>query len=392
MKWLTAGESHGPAISAIIEGVPPGLALTSTHIDIELDRRRQGYGRGKRMKIENDKVEILSGVRHGYTLGSPIHLLIRNRDHENWLEAMSVSPVKKVDDPQKVYRPRPGHADLAGMLKYRFDDARNVLERASARETAMRVAVGAVAKKFLKEFKIEIASHTVELAGVKVPAAEISRLRSKNINEIADKSDTRCLSPDYSEKMIDRIDELKSKGDTCGGICEIIGKNIIAGLGSYVHWDRKLDAKLADILMSIQAVKGVEVGLGFASANLPGSKVHDEIAYENGILCRLSNNAGGIEGGMTNGEDLIIRVAMKPISTLKKKLRSINVHTKEEEKAHFERSDITAVAACGVVAEAAVASVLMETFLEKFGSDHLEEIKDNFRRYKKYIDSFAKDN
>lgn len=385
MKWITAGESHGRAISAIIEGVPAGLTLSTEEINIELTRRMQGHGRGGRMKIESDHIEILSGVRHGLTLGSPIQLLIPNKDFANWRGAMGVEKSKSRKSKESIHRPRPGHADLAGMLKYDFDDARNVLERASARETAMRVAVGSVARKFLKEFNVTIASHVIAIGEISLPEDEIASLRTEDINSVAEKSSVRCLSDKYTKKMVNHIDKTGAAGDTCGGICEIVAKKLPIGLGSHVHWDRKLDGRIAAVMMSIPAVKGVEIGIGFSSASFPGSAVHDEITYLGSQLKRLSNNAGGLEGGITNGEDIIIRVAMKPISTLKKPLKSVNLKNKNEEKAHFERSDVTAVPACGVVAEAGLALVLMEAFLEKFGCDSLAEIKRNYENYIEYL-------
>lgn len=385
MKWITAGESHGQAISAIIEGVPAGVALSAEDINIELSRRMQGHGRGGRMKIESDQIEILSGVRHGLTLGTPIQLMIPNKDFANWREVMAIEKNKSHKSEKSIHRPRPGHADLAGMLKYDFDDARNVLERASARETAMRVAVGSIARKFLNEFEVTIASHVIAIGEISLPEKEIAGLRIKDINSVAEKSSVRCLSEKYTKKMVNHIDKTGSAGDTCGGICEIVAKKLPIGLGSHVHWDRKLDGRIAAVMMSIPAVKGIEMGIGFSSASLPGSAVHDEITYLDGRLKRLSNNAGGLEGGMTNGENIIIRVAMKPISTLKKPLKSVNLKNKNEEKAHFERSDVTAVPACGVVAEAGLALVLMEAFLEKFGCDSLAEIKRNYENYIEYL-------
>lgn len=387
MRWLTSGESHGPAISAIIEGVPSGLYVTSEDINVELHRRMLGYGRGDRMKIESDNIEILGGIRHGYTLGSPIHLLIRNEDHVNWLDSMSVAPVDRVKDDKKINRPRPGHADLPGLIKYRFDDARNVLERASARETTMRVAVGAIAKKFFKEFNIEFGSHVVRMGEIVVPEEILQGLRKKSINAEADSSLVRCLSSEYSNKMIQLIDRLAKEGDTSGGVCEVVVKNLPPGLGSYVHWDRKLDGLLSAALMSIQAVKGVEFGLGFKASELPGSAVHDQLEYRDDKIYRLSNNAGGLEGGMTNGEDLIVRLAMKPLSTLRKTLKSINLDKKENESAHFERADIAAIGACGVVAEAGTACTLMESFLDKFGRDNLAEIRENYTHFQEYLRS-----
>lgn len=383
MRWLTAGESHGKAISAIIEGVPAGLTIDFESINKELKRRMQGYGRGKRMQIESDNIEILSGVRHGFSMGSPIQCVIWNRDYENWEEVMSVSGTN--DNSRSISRPRPGHADFAGMLKYNFNDARNVLERASARETAMRVAVGAIAKLFLKEFGITVASHVIGMGEIKVPEHQLMGLRESNINDIADKSPVRCLSTEHSKQMMALIDLRKESGDTSGGVSEIVIKGLIPGLGTYVQWDKKLDGRLAGALMSIQAIKGVEVGLGFRAAELPGSKVHDEIIMTDNTISRTGNNSGGIEGGMSNGEDIILRFAMKPISTLKMPLKSVDMKTKEIKSAHYERSDVAAVAASSIVGEAVCATEIMQVFLEKFGEDSLSEIKENYKNYTEYL-------
>jgi chorismate synthase len=383
-RWLTAGESHGPAISAIIEGVPSGLPLLAADINRQLQRRQLGYGRGGRMKIESDQVIITAGVRHGLCTGGPIHLQVVNRDFANWQEEMAIAPPEGNGDGRKITRPRPGHADLAGMIKYRFNDARNVLERASARETTMRVAVGAVARQLLRHIGMEIGSHVVAMGEVAVAEEKLTALRKGAINKIADASPVRCLDDETGAKMVALIEARRKAGDTSGGIIEVVMKNPPIGLGSYVHWDQKLDARLAAALISIQAVKGVEVGLGFASAALPGSQVHDEMAYENGRITRLRNHAGGFEGGMTNGEDILLRLAMKPISTMRKALRSVNVEAQTNEQAHFERADVAAVAACGVVAEAVTCSELARAVVEKYGGDSLTELSENFTRAQAY--------
>jgi chorismate synthase len=337
------------------------------------------------MEIESDEIEILSGLRHGYTLGSPLQLLIKNRDFENWRRVMSVVPVDE-SEYKKIHRPRPGHADLAGMLKYHTDDARDILERASARETAMRTALGAIARIFLENFDITVASHVIRMGESAVPEEMLEELRKKDINALADKSPVRCLSEKHGAEMVELIDKAKASGDTVGGVCEVVIKGVPPGIGSHTQWDRKLDGRFAQSLMSIQAVKGVEVGIGFGAAALPGSKVHDEIIVEQGKISRSANNSGGIEGGMSNGENIVLRAAMKPIATLGKPLRSVNMKTGEEEKAHYERSDIAAVAACGVIAESVCALTLMEAMLEKFGGDHMKEISAAYERYTEEIE------
>jgi chorismate synthase len=375
IRYLTAGESHGPGLVSIVEGLPANLELNLERINHELFRRQQGYGRGRRQQIERDKIEILSGVRFKKTLGSPVSFLLRNKDWKNWTEIMAIAEgVSK----KEVTKPRPGHADLAGAMKYDFADMRNVLERSSARETAMRVAAGAFAKELLYTFNILVQSHVIELGPIK--AKNVSPNVS-NISEEADKSQVRCLDKDAEQKMIAFIDQAKEEGDTAGGIIEVVIKNIPPGLGSYVQWDRKLDAQLAFTLMSIQAVKGVEVGMGFDTARTPGSKVHDEILYSDNKFSRKTNNAGGIEGGMSTGDDIILHLAMKPIPTLMKPLASVDIKTKEAYTAHVERSDVTAVPACSVIAEAAVAPVLANAFLEKFGTDTIEDIQSSYAAY-----------
>jgi len=379
-RYLTAGESHGPQLSAIIEGLPAGVRLLADSVNLDLARRQQGYGRGGRMKIEKDTVDLLSGVRWGETLGSPITLVVKNRDWENWLEKMSPLPEHR-DDSSAVTRPRPGHADLSGVLKYHLDDVRNVLERSSARETAVRVAVGGVAKALLAEFGIRIGGFVTEVGGVtaSAPQEPIEQLWLR-----ASESEMFCCDPLAEEKMKLEIDSAKDSGDTLGGVVEVQVLGVPSGLGSYVHWDRKLDARLAMALMSIQAIKGVEVGIGFESARRPGSQVHDEISYKDGY-CRDTNNAGGIEGGMTNGEPIILRAAMKPIPTLYKPLRSVDMRTHEAFEATVERSDTCAVPAALVVAEAVVAIEIANALLEKFGGDSVVEVKRNIEGYLEQI-------
>jgi chorismate synthase len=379
-RFLTAGESHGEALTAVIEGVPAGLPLTAEDIDRDLARRQRGYGRGGRMKIEQDQVRILSGVRWGRTLGSPITLQIANRDWENWKATMAVAPPEPGAAPRQVTRPRPGHADLAGAMKYGHRDIRNVLERSSARETTARVAVAGVARRLLAEFGIRILSHVVEIGGVRVPPD--LTLAWDELARRAEASEVRCAHPATEAAMIAAIDEARSKGDTLGGVFEVIALGCPVGLGSYVHWDRRLDGRLAQALCSIQAVKGCEFGLGFETARRPGSAVHDEILFDaDHGFARTTNNAGGLEGGVTNGQPLVVRAAMKPLSTLRRPLRSVDVATKEPVEAVVERSDVCAVPAAGVVGEAMVAIVLANAFLEKFGGDSLEEIRRNHAGY-----------
>ncbi len=375
IRYLTAGESHGPGLVSIVEGLPANLELNLERLNHELFRRQQGYGRGRRQQIEQDKIEILSGVRFKKTLGSPVSFLLRNKDWKNWTDIMAIG---EGTSKKEVTKPRPGHADLAGAMKYDFADMRNVLERSSARETAMRVAAGAFAKELLYAFNISVQSHVIELGPVKAKSVcpNIS-----NISEEADKSPVRCLDKDAQQEMIAFIDQAKEEGDTAGGIIEVVIKNTPPGLGSYVQWDRKLDAQLAFALMSIQAVKGVEVGMGFDAARTPGSKVHDEILYSDNKFSRKTNNAGGIEGGMSTGDDIVLRLAMKPIPTLMKPLASVDIKTKEAYTAHVERSDVTAVPACSVIAEAVVAPVLANAFLEKFGTDTMEDIQSSYAAY-----------
>ncbi len=384
LRFTTAGESHGPALVSILEGMVAGLPLVAADIDHELARRQQGYGRGRRMKIESDQAEILSGVRAGATLGSPIALLIRNLDWKNWQEIMDPAP--REGDPARkrsVTRPRPGHADLAGMLKYDREDARDVLERASARETTARVAAGAVCRRLLAEFGITLGSHVVHLGGVD---AKRPPSLPANLNAAADSSALRTLDPEAERAMIERIDAAKAEGNTLGGIAEVVCDGVPVGLGSHVSWDRKLDGRLAAALMSIPAVKAVEIGLGLECARLRGSEVHDEIDADEsrpraGRVRRRSNRAGGLEGGITTGEQLVLRVAMKPISTLMRPLATIDMQSRQPASAQAERSDVTAVPAMGVIAEAMTAFVVADALLEKFGGDSLGETRRNFDGY-----------
>ncbi len=390
IKFSTAGESHGPALLSVIEGLPAGLPLLAEHVDKELARRQQGYGRGRRMQIEQDRVEFLSGVRAGETLGSPIAMLIRNRDWKNWEEIMDPAPrAGDATDGRKrqVTRVRPGHADLTGVLKYDREDARDILERASARETTARVAAGAVAKRLLAEFGVTIGSHLVHLGGIE---ADRPQEMPSDINAVADQSPLRTLDRNAEALMIARIDVAKEDGNTLGGICEVVVDGLPVGLGSHVSWDRKLDGRLAGAMLSIPAVKGAEIGLGFETARRVGSEVHDEIELapnrpRTGNVRRKTNRAGGLEGGMTTGEPLVIRVAMKPISTLMRPLGTVDTKTAAPAEASVERSDVTAVPAMGVIAEAMAALVLANAFVEKFGGDSLAEIRRNYDAYIAHI-------
>ena len=388
MRYLTAGESHGPRLTAIIEGVPAGLPLSEEDINKELKRRQGGYGRGARMKIESDRVEITSGVRHGLTMGSPITLNVTNLDHQKWLEIMNVAPVEeKKKNLRKITKPRPGHADLVGGIKYRFDDLRNSLERSSARETTMRVAVGAVAKRILEEIGLEVASHIVNFGGIEIAIPE--NLTVSEIKEKAAKSEVSIVVPEQEEAVKAYIDQVKKDGDTIGGIVETLVGGVPVGLGSYVQWDKKLDAKIAQGVLSINAFKGVEFGLGFEAGRLKGSQVMDEIIWsEEAGYTRRTNNLGGFEGGMTNGEPILVRGVMKPIPTLYKPLMSVDIETHEPYKATVERSDPTALPAAGVVMEAVVATVLATEVLEKFSSDNLEELKEAVAKHRDFTKNF----
>ncbi len=384
LRFTTAGESHGKALVVIVEGVPAGLPVTAAPIDHELGRRMQGYGRGARMKIEQDRIEWLSGVRGGETLGSPIAMLIRNRDWENWEDVMAAEGTPGDLRRRRVVRPRPGHADLVGVLKYDRVDARDILERASARETAARVAAGAVARCLLEAFGIEVGSHVISLGGIRATPPDPL---PQPLNAASDTSPVRTLDAVAEPQMIARIDQAKRDGDTLGGEVEVVATGVPVGLGSHVSWDRKLDGRLAAILMSIPAVKGVAIGLGFEAARRPGSAVHDAIVKDDiagrrgGGFGRVGNNAGGLEGGITTGAPLVAHVAMKPISTLMSPLRTVNLVTGGAAQAQSERSDVTAVPAMGVIAEASVALVVADAMLEKFGGDSLDEMRRNFEGY-----------
>ena len=382
IRFLTSGESHGQGLSIIIEGIPAGLPLSEDYIQKDLARRQKGYGRGGRMKIEKDRALIKSGVRHGVTLGSPIGLWIQNRDWENWQEVMAVEAVN--GEVKKVTRLRPGHADMPGILKYKQDDVRNILERASARETAARVAVGAVCRALLSELSIEIHSNTLSIAGHGVKNTMPEEWG------VVEESVVRCHEPDVERRMIEAIDSAKESGDTVGGVFQVVASGAPIGLGSHVHWDRKLDANLAQAMMSINAVKGVEIGPGFEQARLFGSLVHDVIEPFDGTRerrwRRISNRAGGIEGGMSNGEDIVVRVAIKPISTLAKPLPSVDLATGEKIQAHYERSDVCQAPPGGIVGEAMMAIVLADAVMEKFGGDHVEETVRNCMSYKETVE------
>lgn len=367
LRYFTAGESHGQCLVAILEGLPAGLKLDSDAINRDLARRQKGYGRGGRMRLETDQVEIVAGTRKDETIGSPLTLVVMNKD-------------AKINELPPVTKPRPGHADLAGVIKYDREDARDILERASARETTMRVAVGAVCKQLLAEVGIEVAGHLVSLGPV---TATTDGLTLQQIRDRSEASETRCADPEAEKKMIEAIDAAKAQGDTLGGIFEVIATGLPIGLGSHAQWDRKLDANIARALMSIQAIKGVETGIGFEAARRFGSQVHDEILpAEQGVFTRASNNAGGFEGGMTNGQPVVVRAAMKPLSTLMKPMRSVDIKTQEEVKATVERSDVCAAPAAAVIGEAVVAIELAVALLDKFGGDSVRELKRNVESYR----------
>jgi chorismate synthase len=393
LTYLTAGESHGPQLTAVIDGFPAGFHVDIEHINHQLARRQGGYGRGGRMEIEQDEVEVVSGIRGGYTMGGPITLVIHNKDWENWIEIMH--PINPVSDDLSLKkkrlgfettRPRPGHADLAGAIKYNHYDLRNVLERASARETAARVALGALARQLLEHFHVESASHVVQIGPVRLPDG-YNPTNLKSIIELSEKSEVRCIDRETEQKMIEAIKLAKKARDSLGGVVEIIVRGLPIGLGSYSQWYRRLDARLAGAMMAIQSVKGVEIGLGFAAGSKQGSEVHDEIFYDphgdpaKKKFYRKTNNAGGLEGGITNGEDIVMRVAGKPISTLNQPLKTIDVKTKEPAEAMVERSDNCVIPALAVICENVAALVLADAFLEKFGADNLAEIERNYKAF-----------
>ncbi|PFN26568.1 chorismate synthase [Bacillus cereus] len=390
MRYITAGESHGPQLTTILEGVPAGLSLVADDINEELARRQKGYGRGRRMQIETDQVQIVSGVRHGETLGSPIALVVENRDFAHWTKIMGAEPLTEQEEKEmkrKVTKPRPGHADLNGAIKYGHRDMRNVLERSSARETTVRVAAGAVAKKVLAELGIKVAGHVIEIGGVQ--AKEITYSSIEELKSITEESPVRCLDEEAGKQMMKAIDDAKANGDSIGGIVEVVVEGMPIGVGSYVHYDRKLDAKLAAAIMSINAFKGVEIGIGFEAAHRPGSEVHDEILWneEHGYT-RKTNNAGGLEGGMTTGMPIVVRGVMKPIPTLYKPLQSVDIDTKEVFTASIERSDSCAVPAASVVAEAVVAWELATALIEQFGLDRIDLIRENIEKHNEYARGF----
>jgi len=385
IRFLTAGESHGRGLVCIIEGLPANLELSSEYINRELERRQRGYGRGGRMKIEKDRVQILSGVRFGKTLGGPIALFIENKDWDNWKEKMAVEG-ERPETAVPFTRPRPGHADLAGGIKYNQRDLRNVLERASARETACRVALGAVCKRFLEELGVFVGSYVVSIGTVSPPIEEQDLIKR---HKLAEQSELRFPDPSKDKDFVELINRAKEMGESLGGVFEVFAVGVPPGLGSHVHWDRKLDGRIAQAMMSIQAIKGVEIGLGFEASKRFGSEVHDEIGYREGEgYFRYSNNLGGLEGGITNGMPIIVRCAMKPIPTLTRPLRSVDVLTKEEVRAGKERTDVVAVPAASVVGESALALVLADAFLEKLGGDFMEEIKERYRIYLEHVKSF----
>ncbi|GHD39828.1 chorismate synthase [Mycetocola manganoxydans] len=383
LRWLTAGESHGPELIAIVEGLPAGVPVSLDAIRADLARRKLGYGRGSRMKFEQDELNISGGVRHGYSLGSPVAVRIGNTEWPKWVEVMNPEPVEETEKSRgrsaPLTRPRPGHADLVGMQKYNFDEARPILERASARETAARVALGAVARGFLAELGITLVSHTLSIGPIRVP--EDAALPTPADVDVLDTDPLRCFDPATSERMVAEVDAAKKDGDTLGGIVEVLAYGLPPGLGSHVHWDRRLDGQLAQALMGIQAIKGVEVGDGFLTTTRRGSAAHDELFAINDEIVRSSDKAGGTEGGMSTGTVLRVRAGMKPIATVPHSLRTIDVTTGEAAGAHHQRSDVCAVPAAGVVAEAMVALVLANSVLEKFGGDSIDETRRNLQSY-----------
>jgi chorismate synthase len=382
ITFLTAGESHGRGLLGILDGLPAGLEISENYIGSHLARRQMGHGRGGRMKIEKDFGEIWCGVRHGKTLGAPVGILVKNKDWENWTKKMSVSPVNT--EIRTVTLPRPGHADLAGIQKYGFDDIRNVLERSSARETTMRVALGSVCRKLLEDVGIEVGSHVVQIHDAKDETLAPENLTPNQLSKIADSSPVRCLNNNAEQAMINTIDDAKNSGDSVGGIFEVIATGLPYGLGSYTQWNQKLHARISALMMSVNAFKGIEIGGGFGGAEKFGSEVHDEIGHDGEKFIRYSNNAGGIEGGMSNAQPIVLRMAMKPIPTLIKPLRSVDIHTKEEKDAHKERTDSCAVPAASIIAESMLCFVLADALLEKFGGDSMEQLKAHISATAKY--------
>jgi len=382
LKFLTAGESHGQGLLGILDGMPAGLEISEEYIGIHLTRRQKGHGRGGRMKIEKDFGEIWCGVRHGKTLGAPVGILVRNKDWENWINKMSVSPVD--NEIRNVTLPRPGHADLAGVKKYGFDDIRNVLERSSARETTMRVALGSICRKLLEDVGIEVGSRVVEIHDIKDENPIPDGVSPNQLSEIADASPVRCLNKDGEAAMVQTIDDAKKAGDSVGGIFEVIATGLSYGLGAHTQWNRKLHTRISAMMMSVNAFKGIEIGGGFGGAEKFGSEVHDEIGHDGEKFIRYSNNAGGIEGGMSNAQPIVLRMAMKPIPTLIKPLRSVDIHSKEAKYAHKERTDSCAVPAASIVAESMLCFVLADALLEKFGGDSMDQLRAHMRATAKY--------
>ena len=380
LKFLTAGESHGQGLLGILDGMLAGLEISEDYIGVQLARRQMGYGRGGRMKIEKDHAEIWCGVRHGKTLGAPVGLIIRNKDWDNWTRKMSVDPVD--GQIRKVTLPRPGHADLAGVQKYEFDDIRNVLERSSARETTMRVGLGSVCRKLLEEVGIEVCSRVVQIHDIKDES--VSKFSPNQLSKMADASPVRCLDKEVESAMVKTIDNAKASGDSVGGIFEVIANGLPYGLGAHTQWDRKLHTRISAMLMSVNAFKGIEIGEGFGGAEKFGSEVHDEIGHDGEKFIRYSNNAGGIEGGMSNAQPIVIRMAMKPIPTLIKPLHSVDIHSKEKKDAHKERTDSCAVPAASIIAESMLCFVLADALLEKFGGDSVDQLKAHMDASAKY--------
>ena len=382
LKFLTAGESHGQGLLGILDGVPAGLEISEDYIGVHLARRQMGYGRGGRMKIEKDRAEIWCGVRHGASLGAPLGLIVRNKDWENWTKKMSVSPVD--DDIRKVTLPRPGHADLAGVQKYGFDDIRNVLERSSARETTMRVALGSICRKLLEDVGIEVGSYVVQIHDVNDKNPIPGGVSPNQLSKIADTSPVRCLDKDAEASMIQTIGDAKKSGDSVGGIFEVIATGLPYGLGSHTQWNRKLNTRISAMMMSVNAFKAIEIGGGFSGAEKFGSEVHDEIGHDGEKFTRYSNNAGGIEGGMSNAQPIVLRMAMKPIPTLIKPLKSVDINTKKPKDAHKERTDSCAVPAASIIAESMLCLVLADALLEKFGGDSIDQLNAHMQATSKY--------
>ena len=380
LQFLTSGESHGKGLLGILDGLPAGFEISEKYIDRQLKRHQMGHGRGGRMKIEKDHAQLWGGVRHGKTLGSPVGIIVDNLDWKNWTKKMSVEPVEEKIKP--VTLPRPGHADLAGVHKYDFDDIRNILERSSARETTMRVALGSVCRKLLEDVGIHIGSRVVQIHNIKDKSEY--QLTPNIMNDRADASPVRCLDSNTEKEMVDVIDKAKASGDSVGGIFEVIATGVPYGLGSYTQWNNKLQARISTMMMSINAFKGIEIGSGFKSASQFGSKVHDEIGYENGKFTRYTNNAGGIEGGMSNAQPIVLWMSMKPISTLIKPLRSVDIVSHEEKNAHKERTDSCAVPAASVVSESMLCITLLDALLEKFGGDSIGQLKSHMNSSAKY--------